>query len=225
MKYLYLLIIVILGYLIAYKINNKKYLPYLLLFSGAYLLSTIFSEIIFESYENIGIDAAYFILIGLLVQFIIDSLSKGIEHGHEIKTSNIKEQSSFIILIGLCLHSIFEGLSIYFINQTAFVAIIIHKLVISIVFFILIISSNPSLKKLLIYLSLFAISPFVGLIFEKYISYFNIEYNINAIIGGMFISVSTNIISEASKQHKFKLKNIIIIIFGFFINIILGFLN
>ena len=83
MTYITLFLAVLLGVLAVLIIKpHSKTIQLLLSFSGAYLLSMtvlhLIPEVFSEQIENIGL----FILIGILIQTILEYFSKGAEHGH-----------------------------------------------------------------------------------------------------------------------------------------------
>ena len=84
MIYLLPLISVLIGYIISRFLNpgTSTGFKLLLSFSGAYLLSvTVFEllpEVYAEAIDGIGI----FIMLGLLLQILLEFVSKGVEHGH-----------------------------------------------------------------------------------------------------------------------------------------------
>jgi len=97
---------------------DEKVLRLLLAFSGAYLLTVAFTHIIPNIFS--GDDSkflGYFVLIGFLVQLLIEYISGGAEHGHghceshgdhhEESSINI---SPYALLIGISLHAFFEGI-------------------------------------------------------------------------------------------------------------------
>jgi len=85
MSYLLLILAVILGVSLVFLLKpSKKFVQILLAFSGAYLLSVTILHLVPEVYvagndfKSIGI----YILIGIILQSVLESFSKGAEHGH-----------------------------------------------------------------------------------------------------------------------------------------------
>jgi zinc transporter ZupT len=80
------LIAVVIGALIAAATtkNSVKFKQLLLSFSGSFLLSITLIELIPEvlSVHSNQKTASLFILFGILLQIILESFSKGAEHGH-----------------------------------------------------------------------------------------------------------------------------------------------
>ena len=120
-----------------FRLSNKN-LKLLVAFSGAFLLSLTFNELIPHIFS--GGDSAcshtydhshsshthahfntmgLFILLGFFIQLILEYITKGVEHGHvhsncpehEKHEHSAKEGLSYIpVMVGLCLHSFLEAM-------------------------------------------------------------------------------------------------------------------
>ena len=64
------------------KPSQRKNLKLLLAFSGAFLLSITVFNFLPEVYNNSNKPVGLFIMIGILLQVILEFFSKGAEHGH-----------------------------------------------------------------------------------------------------------------------------------------------
>src|SRR6056297_1221838 len=84
MIYILPLLSVLAGYLIAtfLKPSSSTGFKLLLSFSGAYLLAVTIFELLPEVYLNGTNEVGIFIMLGLLLQIILEFVSKGVEHGH-----------------------------------------------------------------------------------------------------------------------------------------------
>ena len=131
--YLFPLLSVIVGYLIANFIQpkNKKNLKLLLAFSGAFLLSLTVMHLLPEVYqaesllheghdhEGHGHEGHHhgtntiglFIMIGIVFQIILEYFSKGAEHGH-VHGHDKMNTIPWLLFFSLCLHALLEGLPI-----------------------------------------------------------------------------------------------------------------
>lgn len=187
-----------------FKINNRV-LKLLIAFSGAFLLSFSFNEIIpaiFANHEvkevcehahahsEHGTTAGIFILIGFFIQLTLDYITKGVEHGHQHEHINSdsnhhnKTISYIPILIGVCLHSFLEGMPLATnassseMQHHLLMGIAIHNLPISIVLMSLFIESNLKKSKAIILLMIFALSSPMGTLLS-YVLGNNVFENIN----------------------------------------------
>lgn len=204
MEYIALFLAVAIGYGIATIFQKKELsqLPVILAFSGAFLLSTTLFELLPEVFETGGEHIGVFIMVGLLLQIVLDFFSKGAEHGHvHIHT----EQKIFPIalFISLSAHALIEGFPLT--NHTAmFYGVIVHKIPIAIILALFFHKAKFSTATTLLFLTLFAIMTPLGSFLMNRISFLQ-EYapQINAIAIGVFLHVSTTILFESSKNHSF----------------------
>lgn len=219
MAYVALIISVLIGIIVVLGINFKpKLLQLLLAFSGAYLLSITILHLLPEVITPLHKTANRFILIGLLLQLILDFFSKGAEHGHV----HIQKTNSFpwALFISLSIHAFMEGIPLAHNHQHQHLlwAIVIHKVPISIILGTFLVNSHFSKTKAILFLLLFSLmSPLGSFIGEN--STFSITYKaeITAIIIGVLLHISTIILFETSKDHKFNLFKFLAIIVGMII--------
>jgi len=219
MTYIALILSVLIGVFIVYGLKPSiKTVQLLLAFSGAYLLSITILHLLPEVYtnnnnSNIGI----FILLGLLLQLILDFFSKGAEHGH----IHFKENSTFpwALFISLCLHAFMEGIPLAHNHDHhhdhLLWAIVIHKIPIAIVLATFFTQSAISKKSSVFFLIVFSLMSPLGSLSGEHIP-FLITYNteITAVIIGVFLHISTIILFETSKDHKFNLLKFTAILIG-----------
>jgi zinc and cadmium transporter len=222
MIYITLFTSVIIGFGFGLLLNPKtKLLRLLLSFSGAYLLSITVLHLLPEVFETQKKYIGLFILFGILLQTVLEFFSKGAEHGH-IHSHDFAKKIPWLIFISLSLHAFLEGIPLGLSsNQELLWAIVIHKIPITIVLVVFL--QKSSLPKTLIYMFIlfFALmSPLGSLLGNKI--YFLTEYEtqINAIIIGVFLHISTAILFESSENHQFNFKKFIAIILGFLVALI-----
>lgn len=215
------------------KINDLS-TKLLLSFSGAYLLSITFINILPEIFSfEAPINLGFFVLIGFLLQLFLESFSKGLEHGHHHpcdKEHQINISPS-ALLIGVGLHSFFEAMPFahHFaadhsqLQNSLLIGIIIHNLPISIVLMSLFLSAGYSLKKSYIYIVIVALSAPLGVLVSSVIGN-NITENIDqyfhylmALVVGIFLHISTTILFESESNHRMKFMNWLVIFVGIFV--------
>jgi zinc transporter ZupT len=228
--YIILLSSVFVGSLIAFYIKNisESNTKLLISFSGAYLFSITVLHLIPETFagehnHSIGL----FILIGFFLQIILEQFSKGIEHGH----GHIHGTVPISMLVGLAVHSFIEGMPLgsphhhSHMHSSLLSAIALHKIPVGIVLTHMLIESKMSKPKIILLISLFAITTPLGTFFSKYISNISNYYReIIAIVIGMFLHISTTILFESSEGHHFNSRKAIAIIIGSSIALISTFL-
>ena len=91
-----------------HRTKNEQLIKLLLAFSGGFLLSIAFIHFIPELYEVAEINIGLYILIGFLVQLLLEFFSGGIEHGHV----HVHKEALVPIglVVALCAHSFIEGI-------------------------------------------------------------------------------------------------------------------
>ena len=187
-------------------------------FSGAYLLSITVLHLLPEVFEaqqkNIGI----YILIGILLQTILEYFSKGAEHGHVHIHSSIKK-IPWLLFFSLSLHAFFEGIPLGATdNYLLLWAIVIHKIPIAIILFIFLLNTSLPKKSIYLFMSAFALmSPLGFFLSEKMIFFNRYHIEITAIIIGVFFHISTAILFESTQNHQFNSRKFIAVVLGFII--------
>jgi len=224
---LYLFISVAIGAIIVeiFKPTKSKNIQLLLTFSGAYLLAVSVIHLIPELFGNTPSDKiGIFILVGFLIQILLEYFSKGIEHGHFHKQKVIP----ITVLISLCLHALLEGIPLggglehnHSAHNALLTGIVLHKAPVSIVLFSLFLQSGMKKTKAYFLLLLFALMTPLGVysghLFNELANYAN---EIMAIVIGIFLHISTTILFESTDGHKFSLQKVITIIVGAFLAIL-----
>lgn len=217
MIYVALIIPVIAGFVLVHLIKpNSKHLQLFLSFSGAYLLSVTVLHLIPEVFTNQQEHIGLFILLGIVLQTGLEYLSKGAEHGH-IHTHDFENKIPWLLLGSLCLHAFLEGMPLGIgENENLLYAIVIHKLPIAIILAIFLKNSSLSKAYVFLFLFLFAIMSPLGSWFSGNFSFIH-QYTdqINALIIGVFLHISTAILFESSENHKFNLQKFVAIMIGF----------
>lgn len=217
MIYLALIIPVLAGFVLVQLLKpNSKHLQLFLSFSGAYLLSVTVLHLIPEVFTNQEKPIGIYILFGIVLQTGLEYLSKGAEHGH-VHGHDFDKNIPWLLLASLCLHAFLEGMPLGLEeNKSLLFAIVIHKLPIAIILAIFLKNSSLSKSYVFLFLFLFAImSPFGTWMASNFSVIHQATDEINAIIIGVFLHISTAILFESSENHKFNLHKFIAILIGF----------
>lgn len=217
MIYLALIGSVVIGVLLVLILKpNKQITRLLLAFSGAYLLSVTILHLLPEVYHHaedtkmIGLC----ILLGIVLQSILESFSKGAEHGH-IHIHTDGKTFPTLLFVSLSLHALSEGLPIHHAGENLLWAIVVHKIPIAIVLTSFLIHAKFSKTTMIIFLSIFALmSPLGVLLSEQIIMLEEYIMEITAVIIGVFLHISTIILFESTQDHKFNLKKFLAILLG-----------
>ncbi len=216
MTYLVLIASVLIGIIIVYGFKpGTKTVQLLLSFSGAYLLAISILHLLPEVYKAYNKTIGIYILIGLILQLVLDFFSKGAEHGHiHVQNTSIFPWALFI---SLSIHAFMEGIPLAhnLHHEHLLWAIVVHKIPVAIILGTFFVKSAIPKKYAVAFLLVFALmSPLGSFIGEN--SQFLIRYKseIMAIIIGIFLHISTIILFESSKDHKFNLLKFIAILIG-----------
>lgn len=223
MTYLLLIASVLLGVLAVLLLNpSKKTVRLLLAFSGAYLLSVAILHLLPEVYTDSSNNniLGICILSGVILQSVLESFSKGAEHGHiHIHTNG--RTFPRLLFISLCVHAFSEGLPIFHSGDNLLWAIIVHKIPIAIILTIFLVNSNFSKKTIGIFLSVFALMSPLGVFLSDKIIYFELySSEITAVIIGIFLHISTIILFESSENHNFNLHKFLAVIVGILLTVL-----
>jgi zinc transporter ZupT len=227
------------GFFVTYleKTNKTQLIKLLLAFSGGFLLSIAFTHFIPELYHNESASIGIYILIGFLIQLLLEFFSGGIEHGHV--HVHVGQKMPWGLFISLSVHSILEGIPLgnqlvghelivathqHAHNNSLLVGILFHQLPVAVALMTLLVNTNLTRLKSWILLMLFGIMTPIGVIIGVFFPANVLDINFNiilAIVVGMFLHISTTIIFETSENHKFNLIKLATIFTGCFLAFIL----
>lgn len=215
-KFIFPILAVILGVVIATVTKNKKSwnTKLLLSFSGAFLLALTLFELLPEVYEHLDTKlTGLFIMCGIMLQIVLELFSKGAEHGH-VHIHKNETAFPWLLFISLCIHSFLEGFPIHEHNDMVY-GVLVHKVPIATLVSMFLFQSNFSKLQVTAFLVVFAaMTPLGTLISNTSGIPDNYVHIINAIVIGIFFHISTTILFESGEGHKFNLSKFIAIILG-----------
>lgn len=203
----------------------------LLAFSGAYLLALSTLHLLPEIYGTLTNQAGYYILIGFILQIVMDFFSKGVEHGHIHHIDSVSKIFPYGIFFSLFIHSMIEGMPLsggvhvhhhHDHQQEALLAgIAIHKIPEAIALSALLYHFFESKRKVILYIFIYTLATPIGLLLGNFaLSKTTLDPTvlyaiILSISVGIFIHVATTIIFEAEEHHKLSWKKVVAILLGF----------
>ena len=224
MTYLVLIASVVIGVILVQLVNDLKAsaIKLLLAFSGAYLFAISVFHLLPEVYTGDGKRIGLYLLIGFILQIVLEFFSKGIEHGHghlHNKTVPIS------MLVSLAIHAYLEGMPLGGLEHNGHIhssfegslltGIALHKIPVTIVLMSLFTQADFSKIKSFILIGIFALMAPLGTLsgnLVQELSYYHRE--IMAIVVGIFLHISTTILFESSEAHKFNFQKLIAIALG-----------
>ena len=224
MSYILLILSVLVGALVVLLFKPSNKITRLLLsFSGAYLLSVTILHLLPEVFieTNNSTRIGIFILAGIVIQSVLESFSKGAEHGH-IHVHSHETKFPLLLFISLCIHAFSEGIPIHADDTNLLWAIVVHKIPIAIVLTTFFINSKFTKRTIVIFLGVFALmSPFGVLVADEIAFISNYHSEITALIIGVFLHISTIILFESNENHKFNIQKFMAILLGILLTIII----
>lgn len=152
-------------------------------------------------------------MLGLLLQIVLEFLSKGVEHGH-LHFHGKSNSFPLLLLVSLCLHSLLEGFPLENDNHLLH-GVVVHKIPVAAILSVFLVQSKMNKPKVFFFLAFFALMTPLGSWLKNNISFFS-EYApyVNAVVIGIFLHVSTTILFESSKNHSFNASKLGVIILG-----------
>ena len=203
------------------KSDKSKLLKLILAFSGAFLFAITVLHLIPDAYS--GSDSnqiGLYILIGFLLQIVLEQFSEGIEHGHihHHKEGNV---FPFGIMISLCLHAFLEGMPLAKDQHNELIfGIALHHIPAAFALASILLQNHFKRSGIIFYIILFALMSPLGYYVSTGLSngtiggveqYFN---KIMGIVIGIFLHISTTILFESSADHKINLRKMIAVLLG-----------
>ncbi|MDT0650624.1 ZIP family metal transporter [Autumnicola edwardsiae] len=215
MIYILPLLSVFAGYVISIflKPSSSTGFQLLLSFSGAYLLSVTVFELLPEVYAGDSSEVGIFIMLGLLLQIILEFVSKGVEHGH-MHHNDDTGSFPFLLLLSLSLHALLEGFPL---NNSGHLlhGVVIHKIPVAAILSVFLIRSKISKARIFLFLTIFGLMTPIGSWLQENLKFLN-QYSvyISAMVIGIFLHVSTTILFESAKNHTFNASKLAIVVLG-----------
>ena len=220
--------------------NKNQYIKLALAFSGGFLLAVIFQHLLPELYgahhghEHHSDEAlpvfqvGIFILLGFLVQLVLEYFSGGIEHGHVHVHKG--QAMPWTLFISLSVHSVIEGIPLGNMlqigtdtaQQAAFNGsflwgIILHQVPVAIALMTLLLATKLTRGQSWMILLAFGLMTPIGVLLGLGITTQQLGLNVQlilAVVVGMFLHISTTIIFETTATHKFNLLKLLSILLG-----------
>jgi zinc and cadmium transporter len=209
-----------------FKEFKSSWMTMLLAFSGSFLLGVTMLHLMPEAFHELNHKAGILILVGFLLQLLIQRFTHGIEHGHVHQhDAEHSHQSIMPIFLGLSIHAFMEGIPLGFNFQAAatmpsiFLGVAAHKLPEALTLGVLLMSSQH-IKSKWTMLFLFAImSPLAGILAmyygQKFFFISSILTNFIPIVIGAFLHISTTILYESgTKHHELSMQKVISVLIG-----------
>ncbi|WP_312902570.1 ZIP family metal transporter [Chryseobacterium taichungense] len=201
--------------------KKEKLAKNLLILSAGFLITICLNEVFPQVYTaEPGSSLGIFVIIGVLLQMVLEALTKGFEHGHFHHHSD-HNILPLALMVGLFIHAFIEGIPLA--NEEHQLSpylwgIVFHNLPISFILGAFLFNRKdeskrtPSYPSLLI-VALFALASPMGMLLGNYFNP-DLQPYFLAIVGGIFLHISSVIIFESNKSHNIDWVKIGLVILG-----------
>jgi zinc and cadmium transporter len=205
-----LFVITLLGGILpfVYRTLSQEKITLLLAFSGAFLLGISTLHLLPETVVELGERAGMFILLGFLLQLVLQRFSHGVEHGH-IHTHQ-HNHTYLPVLLGLCVHAFMEGLPLGFNYQNShtlpalFLGVSAHKIpeAITLSIFLLGMPGKRPWVPVIGFALMSPVAAWLAMVYgEKFYFISNVLVYVIPVVLGGFLHISTTILYESGTQH------------------------
>ena len=202
MTFILPILAVLVGFIIArlFRPSASHGIKLLLSFSGAFLLSITVFEFLPHLYGSGSKEVGIFIMGGLLLQLLLEFLSRGAEHGH-IHADESRTDIPWLLLLSLCVHSLMEGFPLTE-NTDLLYGIVIHKVPIAVIISSFLLLSRINKIQIFLFLAVFALMTPLGSWLGAMEFWSPLwKMRINGVVVGILLHVSTTILFESSKNQ------------------------
>lgn len=206
---------VLIGVLLGKYFGQKmKLTKILLMISAGFLITICLNDIFPHVYESHDLNLGIWVIGGVLLQMILENLTKGFEHGHTHHHSD--NILPFTLMIGLFIHAFIEGIPLA--NETDLMSpylqgIFLHKLPIAFVLGTFLFKDKKFASISWLIAIIFALASPLAIMIGQYFPK-NWELYFLAISGGIFLHISSVIIFESNKNHNIDWQKIAWVVIG-----------
>lgn len=183
--------------------DREKFAKNLLIVSAGFLITICLNEVFPEVYAGEDRNIGLWVIGGVLLQMLLENLTKGFEHGHFHHHTEGKNILPLALMIGLFIHAFLEGIPLA--NEEVVLTpyltgILVHNIPISFILGAFLVKNKKFSPSAFLIISIFALASPLGLILGKYFNP-NLEVYFLALVGGIFLHISSVIIFESNKNH------------------------
>lgn len=198
--------------------QQQTFAKNLLIVSAGFLITICVNEVFPMVYSSDDHNIGIYVIGGVLLQMLLENLTKGFEHGHFHHHSEDHSILPMALMIGMFIHAFIEGIPLANeeeIFSPYLLGILVHNIPISFILGAFLFTNKKkkiSLPSILI-VALFALASPLGMLLGQYFNP-NWQPYFLAIVGGIFLHISSVIIFESNKNHNVDWKKIGLVISG-----------
>lgn len=248
-SYLILFVACILSGSLVFVLNkHQNLLSYIGVFGGAFLLAVCFVHLLPEaltlqgethvcsehshehSHGHSVLSVGFFVLIGFILQLVLELLSNGAEHGHIHDDKHHSDKDFFVkalmILLGVSIHAFLEGFALVVngkVNYSLLAGVVLHNIPIAMLLVNAFMLANCSKIKSFLLLSIFAIMGVLGSMLSMNFEFLQdyMGYVIGFVVG-ILLHVSISTLFDSKESHKYNFVRFIVVIIAFALAIVLS---
>lgn len=196
--------------------DREKFAKNLLVVSAGFLITICLNEVFPEVYSGDNHHIGLWVIGGVLLQMLLENLTKGFEHGHFHHHTEGKNILPLALMIGLFIHAFLEGIPLA--NEKEVLSpyltgILVHNIPISFILGAFLVKNKKFSASAFLIIAIFALSSPFGLFLGQYFNP-NLEVYFLALVGGIFLHISSVIIFESNKNHNVDWKKIGLVALG-----------
>lgn len=198
--------------------QQQTFAKNLLIVSAGFLITICVNEVFPMVYSSDDHNIGIYVIGGVLLQMLLENLTKGFEHGHFHHHSEDHSILPMALMVGMFIHAFIEGIPLANeeeIFSPYLLGILVHNIPISFILGAFLFTNKKkkiSLPSILI-VALFALASPLGMLLGQYFNPNWLPYFL-AIVGGIFLHISSVIIFESNKNHNVDWKKIGLVISG-----------
>lgn len=196
--------------------DREKFAKNLLVVSAGFLITICLNEVFPEVYSGDNHHIGLWVIGGVLLQMLLENLTKGFEHGHFHHHTEGKNILPLALMIGLFIHAFLEGIPLA--NEKEVLSpyltgILVHNIPISFILGAFLVKNKKFSASAFLIIAIFALASPFGLFLGQYFNP-NLEVYFLALVGGIFLHISSVIIFESNKNHNVDWKKIGLVALG-----------
>lgn len=196
--------------------DREKFAKNLLVVSAGFLITICLNEVFPEVYSGEDHNIGLWVIGGVLLQMLLENLTKGFEHGHFHHHTEEKHILPLALMVGLFVHAFLEGIPLA--NETTILSpyltgILVHNIPISFILGAFLVKNKKFSPFAVLIITIFALASPFGLLLGKYFDP-DLKVYFLALVGGIFLHISSVIIFESNKNHNVDWKKIGLVTLG-----------
>ncbi|MBW8360159.1 MAG: ZIP family metal transporter [Weeksellaceae bacterium] len=195
--------------------NKEIFAKNLLILSAGFLITICVNEVFPAVYQSGDANIGIWVIVGVLLQMLLEHLTKGFEHGHFHHHSD-QGILPVALILGMFVHAFIEGFPLAYETEVLspyLQGIIFHNLPISFILGAFLFKNKKLSGYSWLIISLFALASPFGMILGAYFD-MSLQPYFMAVVGGIFLHISSVIIFESNKNHNVNWSKIGLVILG-----------